>query len=885
MKRFLQILITLLPILVLHAQDDGTIDDSFLPNNKGQKGVNGSVYTIAEQPDGKLIIGGGFDTYNQIWSPKLIRVNPDGSIDSSFNQTLLRDSNPSINSIVVQPDGKVLVAGGFEMRTPYPDDELLEEDIMRLNADGTRDETFIAPGNTSSCGVIMSVALQSDGKIIIVGDIPYCVSSTIDNNENIIRLNTDGSLDETFTTVVTDLGNGNSGEPIHSVRVLPDDKILIAGNFNEVNGVAQQRLARLNSDGTLDTSYSIGTGFNDVVNDIALQQDGKLLAVGDFTEFNAISQNQIVRLHTDGSLDATFNSGDGVGRFQPSNGFIAPRYIGNVNIQPDGKILIGGDYNRYDGNPVSRYTRLNSDGTLDNSFFNIDDLGIEIASIYTSLVLSSGDFIVGGNFDKHNSYKKSGLIKLSSSGQVDLSFNSGHGPTEEYYSTEIREIIKTSGNKLYVTGRFNEYDDVFSRNIARLNSDGSIDTSFSTGTDELINGFNAEVNDVIELSSGKIVVVGEFETYNGNPAPGIVRLNNDGSFDNTFNVGAGVSSSNLINTVVELADGKFLIGGFFDEFDGFTTRNLARLNADGSIDATFFVSSASQIYNIHLLNNGQFFIGTYSYNNDTIIGRLAKINSDGTRDISFSASGISTGTTEMVKVLDNGQLIVAGFYSNQGPILKLNADGSIDNTFNSVSIMAGVNSNGKINDIELQADGKIIIGGRFTDIDGRTIRGLARLNSNGSFDLTFNPDPENVSIDSETFAGVDDYAPSVFTLELRDSGQLLVGGDFRSYNAQPKSPLIALHADVPETLGNDQFEILEKTISVFPNPASNMVSISSVKEIQSIQLYTISGKQILNHKELNTNNHRLDVSQLSKGFYLLKISNHATTITKKLIIN
>lgn len=883
MKKITQIALFLISILSLQAQDDGAIDLSFLADNHGQKGVNGTVYAMAVQPDGKLILGGAFDTYNQIWSPKLIRVNPDGSIDSSFNQTLLRDSNSSINSIVVQPDGKILVAGGFEMRTPYPDNELLEEDIMRLNDDGTRDQTFIAPENVSGCGDIMSVALQSDGKIIIVGDISYCVSSTIDNNENIIRLNTDGSLDETFTTVVTDLGNGFSEEPISSVCVQSDDKILIAGNFNEVNGVTQQRLARLNSDGTLDTAFTIGTGFNDVVNDIVLQQDGKLLAVGDFTEFNATSQNQIVRLHTDGSLDTTFNSGNGVGRFQSFNGYTAAKNIEHVAMQLDGKILIGGDFNRYNGTAVSRYTRLNDDGTIDNSFFNVDDLGIEIATVYTSLVLPSGAFIVGGNFDKHNSYKKSGLIKLTSSGQVDLSFNSGHGPTEEYYSTEIREVRKASGDKFYVTGRFSEYDDVFSRNIARINSDGSIDTSFSTGTDELINGFNQEVNDVIEQSSGKIIVVGEFETYNGNPAPGIVRLNTDGTFDNSFHVGTGVSSSNLIDTVVELADGKFLIGGFFDEFDGFTTRNLARLNADGSIDTTFFVSGASQIYDIFLLDNGQFFIITHSYNSDTITGSLAKINSNGTRDASFNATGITTGSTEVVRVLDNGQLLVGGSFDDQGALLKLNADGSLDNTFNPVNIMQSVNSTGTINDLELQADGKIIIGGRFSTVEDRTIRGVARLNSDGSLDDIFNP--KVLSENEETYSGVDDYNPSVFSLELRDSGQLLVGGDFRTYNAQPKAPLIALYADVPETLSNDdQFEISEKTVSMFPNPASQKLSVSSVNKIQSIQLFTITGKQILSQQNINSYNHPLNVSQLSKGLYLLKVSNHTATITKKLLI-
>lgn len=882
MKKIIQAVFILISIYTIQAQVDGTIDDSFLTNNKGQKGVNGQINTIVEQADGKLIIGGVFDTYNQIFSPKLVRVNTDGTLDSSFNQTLLRDSNSSIKSIVIQPDGKILVAGSFEMRTAFPDNDLLEEDIMRLNSDGTRDTTFIASENTSGCGDIRSIALQPDGKIIVVGDISFCVGSTIDNNENIIRLNPDGSLDETFTPVVTDIGSGSSGEPIQAVSIQDDGKILIAGNFNEVNGVSQLRLARLNIDGSFDPTYTIGSGFNEVIKSIKLQPDGKLLVAGAFTEFNAVSHNQIVRLNTDGSLDTSFNSGDGVGRFQPSNGFIESRDIEHINIQSDGKILIGGDYNRYNENPVSRFTRLNGDGTLDISFFNVDDLGIGIAVINSSLILSNGDFVIGGNIDKHNQYRKAGIIKLNSIGEVDLSFNSGHGPTYGYFSTRIRTIQKASGSKFYVGGLFREYDDVFSKNFVRVNTDGSIDASFNTGTDELTNGFDGEVFDAVEQPDGKVIVVGEFENYNSNVAPGIIRLNNDGTVDNTFNIGSGVdtASGNRIEAITIQTDGKLLIGGFFAEFNSVASRNFGRLNTDGSLDVSFDVGtgSSSAVEFITLLDNGQIIIPAFIYNGEMMSGRLAKINTDGSRDMSFSAAGISTGRTEIVRILNDGKLLVGGSYSSQGKLLRLNADGSLDATFNPADVDGG---GSRIHDIKLQADGKIIIGGNFDNIGARIIRGLARLNNDGTFDETFNP--ENLPEDPDTFAGTDDFSNTVYTLELRDSGQLLLGGDFRSYNTQPKAPLIAVHADIPETLSLNNFEN-ENVVRMYPNPATSQFTINSNEVFQTIEIYSVSGKMLIKIENINQREITLNTSHLSSGIYLLKVSETYNTTIKKLLI-
>jgi uncharacterized delta-60 repeat protein len=782
------------------AQDDGTIDNSFLPNNDGQKGASSKVFSIAEQADGKILLGGSFETYNGIEKNRLVRVNADGSMDTTFNQTFLASSgSASVDALAIQPDGKIIVGGIFTVVTPFPENDIIAQDIMRLNTDGTRDTGFMSGIPAFGCGDIYSISIQDDGKIILAGDISFCANNTIDNNENILRLNADGSIDTTFTAIV----DGSTFDTnISKTIIQPDGKIIVAGIFDDVNGTPTNNLARLNPDGSTDSSFNTGTGFDDDVYDIKLQNDGKIVVAGDFNLFNGSPQNKLVRLNGDGSVDTSFSSGSGTGRFQPSNGFIAPRDVETVSIQNDGKIIIGGNFNRYNGIPVSKLTRLESNGSLDTSYNNVDDLGNSVASVTNSLIYSDGNIIAVGGFDNFNNYKKASIVKLTSSGNIDFNFNVTSGPSNGYFNTKINKVKKASGNKIYVAGRFGEYDDILSRNLARVNTDGTIDTSFSTGTNQS-NGFDDEVLDFVEQADGKVIVVGEFENYNQNTAPGIARLNADGSIDNTFNVGTGVDTANneRINTIVQLASGKLLVGGFFNQFNGFTTKHLVRLNANGSVDTTFSVSDTSQVYHIHVMGNDQFFISVFDYNGETITGRLAKINADGTRDTTFNATGISTGTTEIVKELSNGQFIVGGFYSSQGPILKLNTDGSLDTTFTATDIGSSSNTNGRINDIKLQNDGKIIIGGKFREIKKidntlRTIRGVARLNADGSFDETFNPEDLNQA--DETYSGINDISShEILNMELLSSGRLLVVGEFFRYNDQRKTPLIALNAGNP----------------------------------------------------------------------------------------
>ncbi len=361
----------------------GSLDTTFNPGtgtfNPGTVTTD-PVFTIAVQSDGKILIGGLFATYNGLPRNGITRLNADGTLDTSF---LGNGTNDLLRSIAVQPDGKILIGGNF---TEYNGTPRIR--IARLNADGTLDTSF-NPG-TGANENIWSIQVQPDGKIVIGGAFTE-YNGTLLNK--IARLNADGTLDTSFTP-----GTGaNAG--VTSDALQSDGKIVISGNFTQYNGTSRNKIARLNTDGTLDTSFNPGTGANQNVYSVAVQPDGKILIGGRFTEFSGTSRIRIARLNTDGTLDTSFN---------PSAG--ANQNVYSVAVQPDGKILISGNFTEYDGTSRIRIARLNADGTLDTSFNPGTGAGSDIEWI---ALQSDGKILIGGDFTEYNGTSRNGIARLN----------------------------------------------------------------------------------------------------------------------------------------------------------------------------------------------------------------------------------------------------------------------------------------------------------------------------------------------------------------------------------------------------------------------------------------------------------------------------------------
>jgi len=300
-------------------------------------GFNGSVTNITQQSDGKILCGGAFTSYNGTGANYIIRLNSDGYLDTSLNTGT--GFNNTVSIITMQSDGKILVGGNF---TSY--NETSANRIIRLNSDGYLD-TSLNTG-TGFSGRVNSITQQSDGKILCGGSF---TSYNGTSANRIIRLNSDGSIDTGFV-----YGTGFNSSIIQ-ITQQSDSKILVGGDFTSYNGTSANRIIRLNSNGSLDTSLNTGTGFNYYPNVILQLSDGKILVGGSFTSYNETSANRIIRLNSNGSLDTSLNTGTGF------NGSVSI-----IIIQSDSKILCGGSFTTYQGYSSYNIVRINSNGSINN---------------------------------------------------------------------------------------------------------------------------------------------------------------------------------------------------------------------------------------------------------------------------------------------------------------------------------------------------------------------------------------------------------------------------------------------------------------------------------------------------------------------------------------
>jgi uncharacterized delta-60 repeat protein len=345
---------------------------------------------------------------------------------------------------------------------------------------------------------------QSDGKILISGGF---ISYNGTTANRIIRLNTDGSIDSTFV-----YGTGfNTGLAL-AIAIQPDGKILVGGEFTAYQGTAASKIIRLNSDGSIDGTFNPGTGFNNTVNAIAIQADGKIIVGGQFNSYNGTGANRIIRLDPDGSIDATFVYGLG---FNST--------VQSIVIQADGKIIVGGGYTGYQGTGANRIIRLDDDGSIDGTFV----YGTGFNGVTPSITIDSNDkILIGGNFTTYNGTGANRIIRLDDDGSIDGTFVYGTGFSGGIVSIEA--ITIQPDNKIMAGGEFTAYNGTGATGIIRLNADGSVDGAFNSGT-----GINNNIWGIAVLSSGKIIAVGGFTTYNGDLYNFIVRLLSNGTSDTT----------------------------------------------------------------------------------------------------------------------------------------------------------------------------------------------------------------------------------------------------------------------------------------------------------------------------------------------------------------
>lgn len=342
--------------------------------------------------------------------------------------------NSAIEKVLPLPDGSVVLGGWFSSVQDSDFDVFGRTGVTKVDATGKLDTSFAAGGGTTGTPVL-DLALQPDGKIIAVGDFT-AMNGTARNR--IARLNADGSLDTSF-----DPGTGADGR-IYAVLLQPDGKIVVGGTFTNFNGTAREYLARLNSDGSLDTSFA-GADFADTtgwrVESLAMQADGKLLVGGSFYfSGGATRKAGICRVDSTGALDDTFN-----GVAQGAHALGSAGSIGSVKsiaVQPDGKILIGGAFTAYNNTACGGVARLTNTGALDGTFAMTAD-----GTTNTIALMPDGRVLVGGTFTTVNGSAASRLALLSSSGATDTTFAAAGG-----FSGAVRDWALLPNGRVLLAG-------------------------------------------------------------------------------------------------------------------------------------------------------------------------------------------------------------------------------------------------------------------------------------------------------------------------------------------------------------------------------------------------------------------------------------------------
>ncbi|HKX62524.1 MAG TPA: Calx-beta domain-containing protein, partial [Verrucomicrobiae bacterium] len=670
------------------------------------------------------------------------------------------------------------------------------------------DPTFSTGGGASDD--VFAITRLNNGQYLIAGQFTAYGSTS---RGRLARLDNNGDLDTSFFA-----GSG-ADNSIYAVAIQGDGKVLIGGEFTGVHGQAKSYFARLESNGALDTGFATGVTINNELRAIIVEPDGRVLIAGRFTQVAGQNRNRVARLNADGSLDATFNPGAG-----------ANDNVRSMLRQADGRILIGGLFTTYDGSARARIARLLSNGALDPSFDPGTGADGQVRVIATN---SASQIYLGGEFKAYNGTNRPAVVRISSNGALDLSFDAGMSE-----SAAVRTLAIQPDGKVWMGGAFRLEEPFFGLNIGRVNTDGSTDNFFDPA-----GAMNDEVFALDYDGGNRLLVGGKFTRVDDRPTRRLAMLNPqsdstlfviedyllDASEDTgpaqiplrrrgALNIPASIGMTFRNGTAIAGEDFQPFTGNI--EFAPNQTTGVAEVpilddaypegtewfevefahanlpwgatnqiqqfyifdnEYQTTIDDSFtpdFINSP--VYALALQPDGKIVIGgTFRYTGGCLANSLARLESDGKTDCSFFLHSFgANGPVYSIAVQTNGAIIAAGGFTQFNSvtahyIARVDSNGYADPDFN-----VGANLNGDIFATAVQPDGRILIGGMFTGYDSFPRTYLARLNSNGSLDPSFNP-----VLSDNGF---------VRAIRLTASGSILVAGDFTTVNGVPRSRLVRL---------------------------------------------------------------------------------------------
>jgi uncharacterized delta-60 repeat protein len=720
----------------------GDLDPTFSVDGKQMSNFGpgfSEASAVVRQPDGKIVAVGANDSsaLPPGFAFALARYDPNGSLDPSFSgngkqTTDFAGRGGGYGGVALQPDGKIVAVGrvgvgGFALARYNPNGSL----DPSFSGDGKRTTSFCAEG----CGGASGVAIQADGKIVVVGS--RAAHGMGDVDFALARYNPNGSLDPSFSGDGKQTTGFGGLDFASAVALQAHGKIVAVGSRDHVFA-----LARYNPNGSLDPTFS-GDGKRTTdfgasmygANGVASQANGKIVAVGDATDGNFA----LARYTPNGSLDPSF-SGDG----KQTTGFGGSASATGANavaIRTDGKIVAIGETGhrdfalaRYDPNG-SLDPRFSGDGKQTTSFGGLDAAnGVAL--------FGDGTIVAGGTVDLGN-HGAFALARYRANGSPDPSFSGDGKQTTGFGGPDEGNAVAIQAN-----GRIVAVGGAASRGfgLARFTPNGSLDPTFSgDGMQTTDSGGILRANGVALQADGRIVAVGSARY-----GFGLARYNPNGSLDPSFS-GDGVQTTNFgcvggcadANGVAIQANGRIVAVGIVDSGGGFA---LARFKPNGSLDTSFSGDGMQTTYSGRVANavaiqaDGKIVVVGSS---DSAAFTLARYNANGFLDPSFSGDGVQTtdfggsGEATGVAIQADGKIVTVGYAGGDFALARYNPNGSLDPSFSSDGMQTtDFGGDDRANGVALQANGRIVAVG---DAVGHGFA-LGRYNPNGSLDPRFSGD-------------------------------------------------------------------------------------------------------------------------------------------------
>lgn len=805
---------------------DLTFDVSFGSN----VGPNSDVYTFEAAAGGKYFVGGQFNTWDG--NPGyLVRLNNDGSYDDTFSPPALN----SIRKVIPLPDGKVLAGGAFTGNGVTR--------VARFNEDGSVDSSYTA----TSPRFIFDMALQTDGKLIAVGDFGATY-----------RYNLDGTQDTTFSASI------DSSSDIVSVVVDTSGRILVGGNFTTVNGESSPSFARLNPDGTTDTTFNIRNGTNGSLNAIALQPLGKIWIGGAYTNYRGVTTNRLTLLNGN-PLDLAIVQQPVVAIADPgTTATFGVTAVGTDTLtyqwQRNGSDLVDG------GDITGATTSALSIANVEDSDEDVYQVVITHSVTTESLTSNSAVLIAlgapeilaqpkdvttengltatftvnaqGASPVSYQWYRDGSILadsatvtgattseltlsglEVSDSGDLFLRISNGLGTLDSDTVSLLVErlpasidrsvVLPTSVNSNILAiypfddgsyilgGQFTSIGhaggSASQRYLAKLDATGTLDSNFP-----VVVG-NGNIRSIERDANGKFLIAGRFTSLNRNGSftshDDIARLNPDGSIDTTFDSLAGPNGD--VYVVRPLPDGKILIGGAFTSAGGQAgTAYIARLNANGSVDPTFvsqangLVEDIAVIGNEYILNGGAAYIGHSNVRIDDTGAPLSSYTYNGTMNAS-----------DVIPTADGGAILGSITYPY---IEKVDATGTRDTTWPNFANPGGGGPNNRIYELATLGTSRSVVVGTFFSYSGITAGNIMVIDSAGVPEPDFNAD-----------TGFNGSFPLV--VETDSLGRIWCAGSFTSYKGETVNRVVVLNG-YEETVADPY----ESYLANFPLPPAEL---------------------------------------------------------------